>query len=165
VLSFRLYLNLGRLALILWAIIQVEREKRDTELEAIVLLLLWLRILWFLQIATATRYLVRIMLEIMKDLKVFLLVFGLALVAYAHVSHHLDGGFGNNLKLSYALAFGDIGDSYEEYSALRFFFFICFTFFIPLLMMNLLIAIMSDSYERVQSNAVAADFRSRALLI
>jgi len=40
-----------------------------------------------------------------------------------------------------------------------------FTFFIPLLLMNLLIAIMSDTYSRVQSNAISSDARALAEMI
>lgn len=40
-----------------------------------------------------------------------------------------------------------------------------FSFFVPLLLMNLLIAIMSDVYERVQSNVNSADARILAEMI
>jgi len=40
-----------------------------------------------------------------------------------------------------------------------------FSFFVPLTLMNMLIAIMSDAYERVQSNAQAADTKILADMI
>lgn len=40
--------------------------------------------------------------------------------------------------------------------------FCMFTFFIPLTLMNMLIAIMSDTYGRVQGNVQAADARAIA---
>lgn len=51
-------------------------------------------------------------------------------------------------KGSYALAFGELG-SIEEYDGVQFAIFGIFSFFIPLVLMNMLIAIMSDVYERV----------------
>jgi len=62
---------------------------------------------------------------------------------------------------SYVLALGELGD-FDKFKYLRFAFFMIFSLFIPLILMNMLIAIMSDCYERVQSNAVAADFKALA---
>jgi hypothetical protein len=68
------------------------------------------------------------------------------------------------LKEAYTFAFGELGD-FATYSNTKFVVFMLFTFMIPLTMMNLLIAIMSDSYARVTENAVAADSRSLADMI
>mmetsp|Transcript_22378 Transcript_22378/g.16861 ORF Transcript_22378/g.16861 Transcript_22378/m.16861 type:complete len:123 (+) Transcript_22378:2239-2607(+) len=46
----------------------------------------------------------------------------------------------------------------------QFIFFVVFSFFIPLLLMNMLIAIMSSAYERIQENSEAADARMLAEL-
>lgn len=40
-----------------------------------------------------------------------------------------------------------------------------FSFLVPLVLMNMLIALMADSYTRVQSNAVAADARALAEML
>ena len=68
------------------------------------------------------------------------------------------------MKASYTFAFGEFGE-YLEYSRVKFAIFMIFSFFIPLVMMNLLIAIMSDSYARIQENAVVTDARSLAGMI
>jgi len=68
------------------------------------------------------------------------------------------------LKEAYTFAFGELGE-FSTYSNTKFVVFMLFTFMIPLTMMNLLIAIMSDSYARVTENAVAADSRSLADMI
>jgi hypothetical protein len=62
------------------------------------------------------------------------------------------------------IAFGDLGD-FASFSALQFFMFMLFTFFIPLTLMNMLIAIMSDTYSRVQANAISSDARALADMI
>jgi len=46
----------------------------------------------------------------------------------------------------------------------QFLIFVVFSFFIPLLLMNMLIAIMSSAYERIQENSEAADARMLAEL-
>src|ERR1700761_1861799 len=66
-----------------------------------------------------------------------------------------------DLGMTYTFAFGEMG-SYDSYGAMQFFVFAIFAFFIPLTLMNMLIAIMSDVYQRVQENAVSADAKSLA---
>ena len=51
-----------------------------------------------------------------------------------------------------------------DFPVVQFLIFIVFSFFIPLVLMNMLIALMSDSYTRVQTNAIAADCRALAEL-
>ena len=63
------------------------------------------------------------------------------------------------------MAFGDFSDFTDDYTTTGFIIFAFFSFFVTLIMMNLLIAIMSDSYERVQANSLAADARILASLI
>ncbi len=61
------------------------------------------------------------------------------------------------------MAYGDLGN-FMEFNVVRFTMFCLFSFFIPLVLLNMLIALMSDSYARVQTNAVAADCRALAQL-
>jgi hypothetical protein len=67
----------------------------------------------------------------------------------------------DDFRQGYVLAFGDLGD-FSEFPLIKFLMFSMFTFLIPLTLMNMLIAIMSDTYARVQENAEAADTRSLA---
>ena len=53
------------------------------------------------------------------------------------------------VKLSYAMAFGDFNDQHLDFTLTGFIIFVIFTMFTTLVLMNLLIAIMSDTYERV----------------
>jgi hypothetical protein len=56
--------------------------------------------------------------------------------------------FFTELRLSYAFAFGELPD-YETVAWLDFFVFFIFAFFIPLVLLNMVIAIMGDSYARI----------------
>ena len=71
------------------------------------------------------------------------------------------GGSWEEFRQGYVLAFGDLG-SFADYSLIQSLIFIGFNFFIPLTLMNMLIAIMSDTYGRVQGNAKSADARALA---
>jgi len=100
--------------------------------------------------------------EIVKDISTFLAILFLAMGAYGQImlTMNEDRSYGD-FRQGYVLAFGDLG-GFADYSVIQFIMFIIFTFFIPLTLMNMLIAIMSDTYGRVQCNAMAADARALA---
>jgi len=132
----------------------------------VMFLVVWLRIFNQLQVFDPVRYLIKMIMEIIIDIQSFMLILILAMVAYAHISYLTKeaGNVNEEIKESYVLAFGELGN-YPDFDFLRFFIFILFTLFVPLLLMNMLIAIMSDAYERVQANAMSADYRSMAQML
>ena len=50
-------------------------------------------------------------------------------------------------------------------NGLQWFYFLLFTLLIPLVFFNLLIAIISDTFDRVYSNKTSSDYREKASLI
>ena len=124
---------------------------------------MWFKILSYLSVFKPTRYLIKMTFEIINDITTFLIILFTALFAYAQICYVIDGDkdVDTELRLSYGLALGELGDI-EEFSLIKFLFFVLFSFFIPLVLLNMLIALMADSYTRVQSNAVAADARALA---
>jgi hypothetical protein len=106
--------------------------------------------------------------EIIKDISTFMIILFVAVIAYAQISM-IDGqadvsDIGEFLKDSYALTLGDLGE-FDEHSTTQFIVFIIFSFFVTILLMNMVIAIMSDSYERVMANATPADCRLLASML
>jgi len=73
------------------------------------------------------------------------------MVAYGQIMLTMNDGAADwsEFRQGYVLAFGDLG-GFTDYNFVQFFMFCMFTFFIPLTLMNMLIAIMSDTYARVQ---------------
>ena len=68
-------------------------------------------------------------------------------------------------EIAYRLAYGDFYDSEENDSnAIRIFFFVI-TILIPLTLLNLLIALMGDIFDDVQSTRAKEDVRERLALI
>jgi ABC-type multidrug transport system fused ATPase/permease subunit len=126
-------------------------------------LLMWVKIITYLSVFKSTRYLIKMIMEIIADISTFLIILGIAMMAYAQIMWSLDQLDVSDevVRNSYVLAFGELGD-FQDFGTVKFFIFVLFTFFIPLLLMNMLIAIMSDAYERVQANSAAADVRSLA---
>lgn len=106
--------------------------------------------------------------EIINDITTFLIILFTALFAYAQITYVLtdssDKSIITDLSNSYVLSLGELG-SFDEFGYLQYFIFIMFSFLVPLVLMNMLIAIMSDSYARVQSNSIAADARALAEML
>ena len=62
-----------------------------------------------------------------------------------------------NLGMYYRLIYGDFSLLGEDSDHALWFIFIFSSFFITLIMMNLLIAIMSDTYDRVMNDITSTD--------
>lgn len=98
-------------------------------------------------------------MEILTDVTIFLIMLFIIIFAYSHLLIVLsdeDYTFESTFKSSYVLSFGELDDSRNN-GLIDWINFMIFSFSITLVLMNLLIAIMSDSYERVMEKAVAAD--------
>jgi hypothetical protein len=134
----------------------------SNEIIALTFLLMWIKIFNYLAVFKATRYLIKMIFEIVADIKTFLIILFITLFAYGQIIFALTGGdFGSELRMSYGLAYGDLGD-YQEMGMVQYIIFVIFSFFIPLVLLNMLIALMADSYTRVQTNAIAADAKALA---
>ncbi len=64
----------------------------------------------------------------------------------------------------YAITLADFGEL-DNFTLTQFLIFVIYSFFVPILLLNMLIAIMSDSYERVMANAIPADCRQLASML
>jgi len=118
------------------------------------------------------RYFIQMIFEIFKDISAFMIILVVSVVAYAQVSmifktldseHKVD--IESYLRSSYLLTLGELGDDIKDSTTTYFIIFTVFSFFIPILLLNMLIAIMSDSYERVMANKIPADCRQLASML
>jgi len=147
----------------------------------ILFLLMWFKILSYLTVFKPTRYLIKMIFEIINDIRTFLIILFTALFAYAQICYVIDksnyeiavaGGdeeatatsIESEIRSSYTLSLGELGE-FGDFDQLKFVIFVMFSFLVPLVLMNMLIAIMSDSYARVQTNAVAADAKALAEML
>jgi hypothetical protein len=104
--------------------------------------------------------------DIFEDIKTFTIIMILAFFGYTIINLTYMGEAGVTALTgnAYVLAFGQF-DLIDEMGTIHYMFFIMFSFFVTLLLMNVLIAIMGDTYGRVQSNIVSADLKIVTSLI
>ena len=135
---------------------------------AILTFLVWFRILSLLRLFQKTRALIRLILEVCKDMYAFVIVLTIALVGFA-ITYGilLDGeeskNFSSQINHTFLLMNGDF--NYDDYTKPLWVMFVIATVFMPLIMLNLLIAIMGDTFERVNSVMIEADGRELNALI
>ena len=135
-------------------------------LAAISVLLMWLKAFYFLRIFEATASLVRMIVEITADMKYFLVMLMLAVLAFANAFYILRVGepdteqlFPYSLVFAYRMGLGDFitdefGSSKDE--ILVWIMWFVNTLLINIILLNLLIAIMGDTFDRVQETSEAS---------
>ena len=109
--------------------------------------------------------------EVSKDIVPFMIILILSMASYMHIMATLtfyekeleEGIYSMLFQESYVLSLGEL-PSYDTIS-MKFVIFLIYSLLIPIVLMNLLIAILSDAYERVQSQAKSADIKVLASLI
>lgn len=131
-------------------------------ISAISVLVLYFKLFYFLRIFFATAYLVRMIIEIIKDMKFFVGVLMIATIAFANAFYILGrNSVGVNLAgdnlidafiFSYKMGLGDFltddfGTRDEEFLWI---FFLIDSLIILIVLLNLVIAIMGDTFDRVQ---------------
>ena len=124
--------------------------------------IMWLRLISYLRIFEQTRTLIRLIVEIAHDIMSFCIVFFLTIsgisAAYDLVFASASSE-GSTLSDSwchiYRIAFGDFDTGDYNRAAWALFFFA--TIFLTLMMLNLLIAIMSNTFARVSASQEISD--------
>lgn len=141
--------------------------KFQREIASISMFLLWVKFFYFLRIFSPTSAFIRMITEIIKDMGVFSAIYLLAVFAFANAYFLLDGGVNaeilekdriaggvwwETILYVYMTGLGEFGtDSYnnnQHYSAFWIYFILC-TILVQLIFLNMLIAIMADTFDRV----------------
>ncbi|OMJ84088.1 hypothetical protein SteCoe_14837 [Stentor coeruleus] len=125
----------------------------------------WLKAMGYFRIFNKYRYLLRVIMEIIKDMTPFFLILFTSTIAFAILLCVSQDGisFYNsfvNLYLLDQTNFVIKLDSFENDIV----FFLA-SLLNPIIMLNLLIAIMGDTYDRVQEDQIVADYREMTELI
>jgi len=129
----------------------------------------WIRAIAYFRVFKDTRYLIRMIQEIIHDMIPFLIVLMYSILTFALVFcvlSELSGEtktFGDSWRDSYLMNFGEFDT--ENYHLFEWIVFVIAVMLNPLIMMNMLIALMGDTYSRVQESAHVADMREMALFI
>lgn len=125
---------------------------------------LWFNMLNFLRLFRNTGYLIHLILQVMKDMKYFVLIVTINLLSFSSAFYVLsrsnDGeedflgsSFVGANAFIYQLLLGAFDPSRfgSQNLTLTWAFFVLATFFLIVVMLNLLISIISDTFARVQS--------------
>jgi len=126
----------------------------------------WFGILYYLQAFSSTGALVRMIVQIFVDMRWFLVVLSISIGAvtnsfYLMLHHEPDSsGFADAGDALYTMFnmlllvdYDTDGFVVGPYSILIQFIFVASMVVVPIVLLNLLIALMSDSYERIQDRA------------
>mmetsp|Transcript_33927 Transcript_33927/g.24970 ORF Transcript_33927/g.24970 Transcript_33927/m.24970 type:complete len:301 (-) Transcript_33927:33-935(-) len=152
----------------------------ERTVQTITTFFMWLKLLYFMRIFKNTGYLIRMIVVVISDMQSFLLVLLIGLIAFGDTFLCIARGnadYGGNVFTDnfvgsiiyvYNIILGgfDIGD-YEDsiaYLLVVSIFILC-TVFNMIVMLNLLIAIISESFANVNSNATQAMYQEMASLI
>ena len=140
-----------------------------------IMFLAFLRSLTMLRFWDESRYLVAMIFQAFKDIKAFVVVLGFAIFSFGLIQIHAfktrseinDQGlrvykeelkFLETMDSMFNFAFGSWGNT-GEYNTTQYYTFLVFQAFLPLVLMNLFIAIIWDTFANVKSERSVADLR------
>lgn len=156
------------------------------------LIIVWVKLFYYMRAYDSTSQLIRMIIETVKDIRYFLFVLLIGIVGFAGGFYILQFGLatapndndpsghqfvGTNPLLAviyiYQLVMGNFNlNNFGEYEGLNKFefYFIWFLFvvsclFLVLVLMNLLIAIMGSTFQKVQDSILNLSIRENVLLI
>jgi hypothetical protein len=152
-------------------------EESERVLQAIGVFFMWFKFLYFFRIFKNFGYLTRLIIIVINDMKTFLFVMFFTIVAFSDslltlsngnpVDKQFVHGFGDSIIYTYRIILGDF--EVEEFGevgvALVYALFIMCTLFNTIVMLNLFIAIISESFSMVKENAANASYQEMASMI
>lgn len=139
---------------------------------------MWLKFLYFLRMFRAFGYLIRLIIDVVYDMRHFLVVLSLTIIAFGDTFYVISNGniensqfvkgFLDSIMYTYLIILGGFNvDDFEKSiatSVLLVFFFLC-TLFNTIVMLNLLIAIISDTFSKVKENQINTSYQEMAAMI
>eukprot|EP00347_Sterkiella_histriomuscorum_P004764 403359199 len=146
-------------------------------IQAIATFFMWFKFLYFLRIYRSTGYLISMIFEVIKDMKYFFLVLFLTIVAFSDSFLSISYGnteekrfthsFVDSIIYTYRMILGDFDTTEfgEVATPLVMILFLLCTIFNMIVMLNLLIAIISESFAKVTSKSDQAVYQEMASMI
>lgn len=149
----------------------------ERPINAIVGLLLWLKFLYFLRIFRQTGHFISMIIDVIADMKVFMGVFFVVIIAFGNAFFILSNNnpaddrfivsIPDSLLWSYNLSLGAfdteaMGSKHFELAAVLFFIS---SIFLIIIMLNFLVAVISDTYARIQESQMNQMYQNLADLI
>ena len=134
--------------------------------------MLWMKFLYFFRTQKEFGYLIRMIIEVIKDMITFLVVMLVSLCAFTDAVYSLSNNnfaedhilkdFSTSFYYVFFNAMGEFSmDGFEE-NIIAWILFFCCALFNLIIMLNLLIAIISDTYSKVASTQEEYALKERA---
>jgi len=121
----------------------------------------WMRAISYLRLFQDTRVLISLLVQVIKDMVGFLVVLIAALFGFMTTFSALGESetltIEDSFKHNYRLMFGDFNP--DDYTTAGWILFIIGSTLMTLVMLNMLIAIMSDTYARVMGEIIPSDYQ------
>jgi WD40 repeat protein len=167
------YVDISRACLTFWYFadfyFSINYYQRETFI--ILVLLSWLRGISYFSIIGKTRYLIKLIIEATIDIGSFFVILFYSTVAFAltyqslHRYNNPEGlEFWDYFLNAFKLNLGELNTE-EAQGIMGWILFIIVSIINPVIMLNLLISIMGDTYGRVKEGKVVADARQLASMI
>ena len=147
-------------------------------IHAVASVLMWLKFMYFLRLFEATGYLIRIVVNMLWDMRTFILILFIVQIGFGEAFLRLseqsegDGQFLPNFAMAFVFAFrlclGDNAlDAFPVVAqpVTAWILFICCEVFTNIVMLNLLVTIIGQSFDTINENAKLANVKERAKLI
>ena len=135
-------------------------------LTSVVLLFSWVRGISYFRIIKKTRYYINLLRNVLVDIMPFMFILLYSTLAFSVIFEVLDienSSFTSSFSVIWEMNIG--GFNTEKYSGLVYFYFFLHSVLNPILMLNLLISIMSFTFDQVNSNVQVADGKELASMI
>jgi hypothetical protein len=128
-------------------------------------LIAWSRLIGYFRIFDGTRYLIHMLAQVISDLGPFLVLFVLSSLGatFTFYSNSFLSNFGNMFLSTYGIAYGSW--DFVQDNDLKYTIFFCVSLFNTLVLLNLLIALISDTYQRVREQLDIVDMQELADII
>jgi len=152
-------------------------EESERMLQAVGVFFMWFKFLYFFRIFKSFGYLTRLIIMVIDDMKTFLFVMFFTIVAFSDSLLTLSNGnpegerfvsgYGDSIIYTYRIILGDFNVQDFEGCGTQVVFalFIMCTLFNTIVMLNLLIAIISETFSHVKENAQNASYQEMASMI
>lgn len=120
----------------------------------------WVRGISYFRLFKGTRYFINLLFAVFQDMGSFLvlLVYCTMSFVFIRMIYDPENGFADHLHDSFVLNFGDIGGEASK-DPIEWIVITLMMMINPIIMLNLLISILSDTYSRVQTNSAIADMK------
>ena len=147
-------------------IVFTETQTSQGTLLAIANALSWIRLIGFIRIFDKMRYLIRMCSEIVKSMGPFMLVYITAIAAFC-LCYYSDSkstySFGEIIVNLYSLSYGQFNNNDD--TGLQTFVLVVATLILTLMMLNLIIALMGDVFQKVKGAIEVAEKKEMASII